>query len=163
MRQPTAFFDEADHSAGALAGRAATDPAQLQQLLGTNVAFALGAALGATGSLGLAFAFGWRLAAAALGAAAPLAVAAGVFRLRGETALARDAVAVFAEGAAFATEAVAAVRTVAALTLEPRLLRRYDVLLRAHVARAIRRQCFQALVFAGSDAMPLLCMAFVLW
>lgn len=141
----------------------ATDPAQLQKLLGTNVAFALGAALGATGSLGLAFAFGWRLAAAALGAAAPLAVAAGVFRLRGETALARDAVAVFAEGAAFATEAVAAVRTVSALTLEPRLLRRYDALLRAHVARAIRRQRFQALVFAGNDAMPLLCMAFVLW
>ncbi|KAK8036285.1 spermidine/putrescine import ATP-binding protein potA [Apiospora rasikravindrae] len=163
ISKPVSFFDGEGHSAGALTALLATDPAQLQQLLGTNMAFVTISLLSVTGCLAIAFYFGWKLTAVALSCAMPLALAAGFFRIRCEKALERDNLQVFAESAKFATESVGAIRTVTALTLEDRIARKYETLLQDHVGRAFRKLRWATIVFAASDALPLLCMAFVLW
>ncbi|KAK8116959.1 ABC transporter family protein [Apiospora kogelbergensis] len=163
ISKPVSFFDGEGHSAGALTALLATDPAQLQQLLGTNMAFVTISMLSVAGCLAIAFYFGWKLTAIALSCAMPLALAAGFFRIRCEKSLERDTLAVFAESAKFATESVGAIRTVTALTLEDSIARKYETLLQEHVGRAFRKLRWATIVFAASDALPLLCMAFVLW
>lgn len=163
LRKPVSFFDDEGRSAGALTALLATDPSQLQQLLGPNMAFVTISLLSVCGCLAVAFCFGWKLTAAALSCAMPLALAAGFLRLRCEKGLERDALLVFAESARFAAESVGAIRTVTALTLEGRVAGRYETLLQEHVGRAFRKLRWATVVFAASDALPLLCMAFVLW
>ncbi|KAK8045809.1 hypothetical protein PG996_013873 [Apiospora saccharicola] len=163
LHKPVSFFDGEGHSAGALTALLATDPSQLQQLLGTNMAFVTISLLSVCGCLAVAFYFGWKLTAVALSCAMPLALAAGFFRIRCEKALERDTLQVFAESAQFATESVGAIRTVTALTLEDCIAGKYERLLQEHVGRAFGRLRWATVVFAASDALPLLCMAFVLW
>ncbi|KAK7912252.1 hypothetical protein PG985_014733 [Apiospora marii] len=163
LRKPVSFFDAEGHTAGALTALLATDPSQLQQLLGTNMAFVTISLLSVCGCLAIAFYFGWKLTAVALSCAMPLALAAGFFRIRCERGLERDTLRVFAESARFAAESVGAIRTVTALTLEGRIAGKYEQLLEEHVGRAFRRLRWATVVFAASDALPLLCMAFVLW
>jgi ABC-type bacteriocin/lantibiotic exporter with double-glycine peptidase domain len=71
--------------------------------------------------------------------------------------------AVFAESSKFATESIGAFRTVSSLTLEPEICGRYETLLHNHTKEAFQKAKFSTLVFALSDSIALLCMAFVLW
>jgi ABC-type multidrug transport system fused ATPase/permease subunit len=163
ISKTVAFFDEERHSVGGLTAVVASDPTQLQQLLGTNMGFALISVLNVVGCLTISFYFGWKLTLVALSSSLPIVFAAGLFRIRYETRMEAMNKAVFAESAKFATESIGACRTVAALTLENSITARYEELLRNHVKEAFRKARFSTLVFAGSDSMPLLCMAFVLW
>lgn len=99
----------------------------------------------------------------AFSSAMPLALGAGFFRIRVEKRFEAMNLKVFAESAKFATESVGAIRTVTALTLEDSICRRYEELLQDHVRMAFKRARFSTLVFAASDSLPLLAMAFVLW
>ncbi|GAW26831.1 putative ABC transporter [Rosellinia necatrix] len=158
-----AWFDGEDRSAGALTGLVATDPTQLQELLGTNIMFTIISILSIVGCLILSFYFGWKLTLVAFSSAMPLTLAAGFYRLRVEKRFETMNLKVFAESAKFATESVGAIRTVTALTLEDIICRRYEALLRDHVKEAFKRARFATLIFAASDSLPLLAMAFVLW
>lgn len=93
----------------------------------------------------------------------PLALAAGFYRIRVEKRFEMMNLQVFSESAKFATESVGAIRTVTALTLEDIICQRYELLLQNHVKEAFRRARFATLIFAASDSLPLLAMAFVLW
>ncbi|KAH9909896.1 P-loop containing nucleoside triphosphate hydrolase protein [Xylariomycetidae sp. FL2044] len=157
------WFDGEGRSTGALTGLVASDPTQLQQLLGTNMAFATISIFGVVGCLTISFYFGWKLALVALSSAMPLAVAAGFFKVRVEKGFEKMNLDVFSQSARFATESVGAIRTVSAFTLEDRICRQYEELLQDHVRRAFRRARFSTLVFSASDSLPFLCMAFVLW
>lgn len=157
------WFDGEGRSIGALTGIVSSDPTQLQQLLGTNMAFAAISIFSVIGCLIISFYFGWKLTIVALSSAMPLALAAGFFRIRVEKGFDAMNLKVFSESAKFATESVGAIRTVSALTLEDSICNRYEQLLQAHVNKAFKRSRFTTLVFAASDSLPLLCMAFVLW
>ena len=163
ISKTVAFFDEERHSVGGLTAVVASDPTQLQQLLGTNMGFALISVLNVVGCLAISFYFGWKLSLVALSSSLPIVLAAGFFRIRYETQFEATNKEVFAESAKFATESVGACRTVAALTLEGNIVDKYDALLREHVKGAFKGARFSTLIFAGSDSLPLLCMAFVLW
>ncbi|KAI0124044.1 ABC transporter-like protein [Xylariales sp. AK1849] len=163
ISKPVSFFDGEECSVGALTARLATDSSALQQLLGTNLAFVIIAVLSVSGCLSVAFYFGWKLTAVALSCAMPLAIAAGFFRSRVEKKFTKMNNKVFAESAKFATESMGAIRTVTALTLEDSICKRYETLLDDHVGKAFRRARLATIVFAASDAIPLVCMAFILW
>lgn len=141
----------------------ATDPTQLQQLLGTNITFTIISILSIIGSLIISFYFGWKLTLVAFSSAMPLALGAGFYRIRVEKRFEAMNLNVFAESARFATESVGAIRTVSALTLEDTICRRYEELLQDHVRMAFRRARYATLIFSASDSLPLLAMAFVLW
>ncbi|KAI0397009.1 ABC transporter-like protein [Xylariaceae sp. FL0594] len=163
IAKKVSWFDGDGRSVGALTGLVATDPTQLQQLLGTNITFTVISVLSVVGCLSISLYFGWKLTLVAFSSATPLALAAGFFRIRVEKRFEALNVRVFAESARFATESVGAIRTVTALTLEDAICKRYEELLRDHVRTAFGQARFSTLVFAASDSLPLLAMAFVLW
>ncbi|KAI1825629.1 ABC transporter-like protein [Xylaria intraflava] len=163
VSKKVSWFDGDGRSVGTLTGLVATDPTQLQQLLGTNITFTMISILSAIGCLIISLYFGWKLTLVAFASATPLALGAGFFRIRVEKRFDTMNINVFAESAKFATESVGAIRTVTALTLEDIICQRYEKLLQDHVRAAFKQARFSTLVFAASDSLPLLAMAFVLW
>ncbi|KAK4225117.1 hypothetical protein QBC38DRAFT_531307 [Podospora fimiseda] len=163
LSKSVAFFDSDDHSVGALTARLATDPSQLQELLGTNMAFVIISILNVVGCLVISFYFGWKLTIVTLCSSMPLIVGAAFFKIRYETQFEKMNNEVFAESAKFATESIGAFRTVSALTLEDTILKRYEKLLQDHIRNSLRRSSWTTLIFATADSIALLCMAFVLW
>ena len=158
-----AFFDADEHSVGALTARLATDPTQLQQLLGTNMAFVAISLLNVVGCVAIAFYFGWKLTIVTLCSSMPLIIAAAFFRIRYETQFEKMNNEVFAESAKFATESIGAFRTVSAMTLEDTIIKRYEALLQNQIRDTLWRSSWATLIFATADSIALLCMAFVLW
>ncbi|KAF6830772.1 ABC transporter [Colletotrichum musicola] len=163
LYKPSAFFDGEGNSAGALTARLATDPTMLQQLLGTNMAFVLISLFNVIGCIVVGLVFGWKLTLVALGTSMPIIVAAMFYRVRHETKFEEANNEVFAESAKFASESIGAIRTVSSLTMEDGICQRYDDLLKYHTRDAFRKSRWSVMVFAFSDSISLLCMAFVLW
>ncbi|KAI9653220.1 MAG: hypothetical protein M1821_007651 [Bathelium mastoideum] len=161
--KPLSYFDEEGNSVGSLTARIASDPAQLQQLLGINMAIVLISIFNILGSIAMSFYFGWKLTLVTLLTSMPIILAAGFFRMRYETQLERMNHEVFAESSKFATESIGAIRTVSSLTLETNICSRYEDLLQMHTKKAFRKAKLSTLIFAMSDSIALLCMAFVLW
>lgn len=158
-----AFFDADSHSVGALTAQLATDPSQLQELLGTNMSFVVISILNVVGCLTIAFYFGWKLSIVTLSSSMPLIIAAAFFRIRYESQFEKTNNEVFAESAKFATESIGAFRTVSALTLEDTIIGRYETLLHQQIRKAFWKSSWATLIFATADSVALLCMAFVLW
>ncbi|KAH8902161.1 P-loop containing nucleoside triphosphate hydrolase protein [Coniochaeta sp. PMI_546] len=163
LSKSVAFFDSDDHSVGALTARLATDPTQLQQLLGMNMAFVIISVFNVVGCLIISFYFGWKLTVVTLCSSMPLIIASAFFRIRYETQFEKMNNEVFAESAKFATESIGACRTVTALTLEDTICDRYSTLLETHIRNAFYKSSLSTMIFALSDSIALLCMAFVLW
>ncbi|KAL8389022.1 hypothetical protein RB595_008854 [Gaeumannomyces hyphopodioides] len=163
ITKPAAFFDEEEHTIGALTARLATDPTQLQQLLGANMAFVLVSLFNVVGCCIVGFVFGWKLTAVALASTMPVIVAAMFYRVRHEVRLETEANRVFSEGARYASESIAAIRTVSSLTMEKGVGERYEKLLTDHVQGATRNARWSLLLFSFSDSISFLCIAFVLW
>ncbi|KAM0506669.1 hypothetical protein ACHAPB_003030 [Verticillium nonalfalfae] len=163
LSKSASFFDAEANSAGALTARLATDPTQLQQLLGTNMAFALVSVFNVVGCVVVGLVFGWKLTIVALCTSTPLIVAAMYYRVRHEMGFEAMNNAVFTESAKFASESIAAMRTVSSLTMEAGICGRYENLLRDHIGAAFRKSVFSVMLFSFSDSISLLCMAFVLW
>jgi ATP-binding cassette subfamily B (MDR/TAP) protein 1 len=146
-----------------LTARIATDPVQLQQLLGINMAIVLISIFNVLSSISMSFYFGWKLTLLTVCTTMPIILAAGFFRFRYETQFEKMNNEVFAESSKFATECIGAFRTVSSLTLETEILQRYETLLHNHTKNAFRKARISTFVFAVSDSVVLLCMAFVLW
>lgn len=163
LSKSVAFFDADEHSVGALTARLATDPSQLQQLMGMNMAFVVISIFNVVGCLAIAFYYGWKLTVVTLCSSMPLIIAAAFFRIRYETQVEKTNNEVFAESAKFATEAIGACRTVTALTLEDTICNKYETLLKTHIRGALYKSSLSTVIFALSDSIALLCMAFVLW
>ncbi|ORY66201.1 P-loop containing nucleoside triphosphate hydrolase protein [Pseudomassariella vexata] len=163
LYQKTAFFDEEENSMGTLTARVGSDPKQLEELLGLNMAMVYNSIFVLLGSLAIAFAFGWKLALVALCVTVPLGLLAGYFRLQYEIEFEKMYGAVFAESSKFAAESIGAFRTVASMTLEDTITTRYDKLLSHHVVTAHKKARWTTLVFALSDSIDLGCQALIFW
>ena len=157
------YFDHSNNSVGFLSGRLATDTAQLQQLLGMNMAMVFISIFGLIGCVIIAVVFHWKFALVVIGPSLPIILAGGWYRVRHEVKFESRNNIVFAESAKFATEAISAIRTVASLTLERTVCEKYETLLGGHIAKSWKEARISCLVFAASDSLVLLCMAFALW
>lgn len=104
LGKPIAFYDVEENSAGSLTSRLSTDPTQLQELLGANMAFPLIAVFNVLGCIAISFAFGWKLTLVAMFSALPVIVLAGFMRVRFEIQFEKLNAAVFAESSQFASE-----------------------------------------------------------
>lgn len=163
LTKPIYWFDEEDHSSGTLTGRLGSDPQQLQELLGVNIAFPLIAIFNLTGCTIISFVFGWKLSLVIFFASLPVILIAAFFRLRYEMLFMAMNEKVFAESSKFAAEAITSFRTVTALTLEDAISRRYETLLDNHVHDAFMKARFTILVFALSDSLEFCSMALGFW
>ncbi|KAI0137065.1 P-loop containing nucleoside triphosphate hydrolase protein [Xylariales sp. AK1849] len=163
LYQKTAFFDEEENSTGTLTARVGSDPKQLEELLGMNMAMVYNSIFTVIGALSISFAFGWKLALVAMCVTGPLGLFAGWFRFKYELEFEKMYGAVFAESSKFAAEAIGAFRTVAAMTLEDTITDRYDRLLTGHVSKALRKARWTTLMFALSESIGLGCQALIFW
>jgi ATP-binding cassette, subfamily B (MDR/TAP), member 1 len=115
------------------------------------------------GCITVAMLFSWRFAIVVIAPSLPIILAGGWYRVRFEVRFVSRNNEVFAESARFATEAIGAIRTVASLTLERAICDSYEKMLQKHIVKSWKEARFSCLVFAASDSMILLCMAFSLW
>ena len=157
------FFDEPDHAVGLLTANIASDPSQLQQLLGMNMAMVMISLFNVVGCISIAITFHWRFGLIVIISSLPIILVGGWYRVRHEVRFESRNNQVFADSARFATEAISGIRTVASLTLEKAVCQRYDRLLQVHVEKSWKESRYSCIVFAMSDSMVLLCMAFSLW
>ncbi|KAF2647760.1 ABC transporter-like protein [Lophiostoma macrostomum CBS 122681] len=163
LRRPIEFFDDKDNSTGALSARVASDPAQLQQLLGVNAASMLTCVFNVAGCIAVSFYFSWKLSVVVVFSSTPIMIVAGFLRVYYERKFEKMTWLVFSESSKFAIESIGAFRTVSALTMEDFICKRYENLLNEHVSKAFRSAALSTLIFAFSDSIALLCMAFALW
>ena len=115
------------------------------------------------GCIAISVYFGWKFALIVIAASMPIILGSGYYRVRHEVKFESRNNEVFAESAKFATEAIRAIRTVASLTLEDTICARYGALLNDHINKSFKEARFSMILFAASDSLVLLCMAFALW
>lgn len=163
VRKRIPFFDDVGHSPGSLTSRLSSDCEQLQQLMSTEMSFALIAVVNLVGSITIAFVYGWKLTLVGLFSAAPIILLAGYMRMRIEIQFEKDNAKVFENSSQFASEAVGAFRTVLSLIMEDMIGDRYEKLLRGHVKEAFASARFGTIIFAASDSVELACMALAFW
>jgi ATP-binding cassette subfamily B (MDR/TAP) protein 1 len=163
LTKPIHWFDDEDRSVGTLTGQLGSDPQQLQELLGVNIAFPLIAIFNLTGCTIISFVYGWKLSLVVFFASLPVILVAAFFRFRYEMLFVAMNDKVFAESSKFAAEAITSFRTVTALTMEDTISKRYKTLLDGHIHDAFLKARFTILVFALSDSLEFCSMALGFW
>ncbi|OQD86118.1 hypothetical protein PENANT_c008G09372 [Penicillium antarcticum] len=163
LSKPVPFYDMNENASGSLVSRLATDPKQIQELIGLNGVFPIISICSTIGCIAIAFSFGWKLSLVTVFAALPCIFLAAFMRIRYELEFEALNTAVYAGSSQFAAEAIEAFRTVSALTMENSILDRYSGLLREQQNQAFRKAWIATLVFAFSDSVELCAMALTFW
>ncbi|KAJ5082179.1 hypothetical protein N7532_011222 [Penicillium argentinense] len=163
LRKPVPFYDLNDNASGSLVSRLATDPRQIQDLIGLNGVFPVISVCSMLGCIAIAFSFGWKLSLVAVFAALPCVFLAAFMRIRYELQFDSMNAEVYSGSSQFAAEAIEAFRTVSALTMENAILDRYSRMLREQQNKAFRKAWLATLVFAFSDSVELCAMALTFW
>ncbi|KAK4164700.1 ABC transporter [Cladorrhinum sp. PSN259] len=161
--QKTSYFDHNDNSQGTLTSRVASDPKQLEELLGINMAMVYTAVFGLIGAMSIAFVYSWKISIVALFVTVPLGIISMYWRFRYEVEFEKMNAAVFEESSKFASESIGAFRSVAAFTLEGIICDRYQTLLKHHITSAYKKARWQSLIFAFSDSVSIGCQALIFW
>jgi ABC-type multidrug transport system fused ATPase/permease subunit len=161
--QRMTFFDQEEHSQGAIVARVSSDPQRLDELLGASMASVYIAIFSIIGSISIAFAFGWKLAVVSCCVVLPISVGASFFRFKYELQFERMNNEVFAESSKFASESIAAFRTVSAFTLEETICTRFEILCRNHVVAAFKKARWATLLVGLSDSATIPCQALLLY
>ncbi|KAI9654359.1 MAG: hypothetical protein M1821_006675 [Bathelium mastoideum] len=163
MNQDMDFFDREKNTTGALVSKLSTDPTNLQELLGFNVALIMTITVNVVASSILAIATGWMLGLAITLSALPVMVSFGYIRIRLEFKLEDQIGDRFSSSAALASEAVAAIRTVASLALESNVLQRYEDRLQGIEKRSAKSFLWTMVWFSISQSVNFLAMALGFW
>ncbi|CAI7669605.1 unnamed protein product [Penicillium viridicatum] len=163
LKKSVPFYDLNDNASGSLVSRLATDPKQIQDLVGVNGVFPVISLCSMIGCIAIAFSFGWKLSLVATFAALPFVFLAAFMRIRYELEFDSMNAAVYSGSSQFAAEAIEAFRTVSALTMEDSILKRYSNLLQEQQKKAFRKAWLATLVFAFSDSVELCAMALTFW
>ncbi|CAL5866562.1 uncharacterized protein PFLUO_LOCUS771 [Penicillium psychrofluorescens] len=163
LRQPVPFYDLNESASGSLVSRLATDPKQIQEMIGLNGIFPIISICSMIGCIAIAFSFGWKLSLVTVFAALPCVFLAAFMRIRYELEFEALNAEVYSGSSQFAAEAIEAFRTVSALTMEGSILNRYSDLLKQQQSKAFRKAWLATMVFAFSDSVDLCAMALTFW
>ncbi|KAI9692036.1 MAG: hypothetical protein M1820_009571 [Bogoriella megaspora] len=163
MNQDMDFFDQEENTTGALVSKLSTDPTDLQELIGFNVALIMTITVNVVASSILAIAIGWKLGLTITLSALPVMVLFGYIRIRLQFKLEDQIGDRFSSSAALASEAVAAIRTVASLALETNVLQRYEERLQGIEKRSTKSFLWTMIWFSASQSVNFLAMALGFW
>ncbi|RGP81582.1 hypothetical protein FLONG3_314 [Fusarium longipes] len=163
MFQKTSFFDHEDHSHGTMTSRLGTDPKQLEEMMGLNMASVFVALFNVAGAVAIAFAHTWKLAVVSCCVVLPVMIISAYWRFKYELAFEKMNNDVFAESSKFASESIGAFRTVTSLTLEDSICSRYQNLLSEHVVSAYKKARWVSILFGFSDSASMACQALNFW
>ncbi|KAF7592531.1 hypothetical protein BBP40_012755 [Aspergillus hancockii] len=163
LRQDMAFYDQPQHTTGALVSDLAAKPTSLQELLGFNVGIIIIAMVNIIASSILSIAIGWKLGLTVVAAAMIPIVFCGYLRIRLEFRLDDATTSRFSESVALAGEAVSAIRTVASLAIERVILQKYTDKLAGIERRSIKSLTWTMFWLALTQSLSLLSMALSFW
>lgn len=163
MKQDLAYFDQKGHSSGALSSKITQSAADLQNLLGMNVAIILLTCVSVLSTTILPLIVGWKLALVSIFGTLPLIFLAGYFQMQIDMSLHEKTSALFSDSAGFAAEAIAAIKTVNALTMESVVLQKYEGRMEGIQKKALRTSWSSMALYAVSDSINLLGMGLVFW
>ncbi|KAF8043116.1 hypothetical protein BT93_A1458 [Corymbia citriodora subsp. variegata] len=118
------WFDEADHSSGAIGARLSADAASVRALVGDALAQMVQNIASAGAGLVIAFAASWQLALLIL-VLIPLIGVNGYIQLKFMKGFSADAKMMYEEASQVATDAVGSIRTVASFCAEEKMMQLY--------------------------------------
>ncbi|XP_059164342.1 ATP-dependent translocase ABCB1-like [Physella acuta] len=152
LRQDVEYFDNPKHSTGALTTRLATDASMVKNATGIRLATIVQSITSMGAGLGIAFAFGWKLALAVL-AGVPILALSGMINMK---LLKRNQMRdskLLEEAGKTASECIENIRTVQALTREPYFYDQYcEQLVKPH-SENIKQAHIYGLSYAFSQGV----------
>ncbi|KAF3482575.1 leptomycin B resistance protein pmd1 [Arthroderma uncinatum] len=162
MRQDIGFFDQKEHSIGALTAFLSTGTNNLNSLGGAILGsiFSFIATIG--GGIILSLIVGWKLALVC-SATIPFVAGCGWVRLKVLTLFDEKIKKTQEESASYANEAVGAIRTVASFGLEPKVLDHYSGILVRQASKSLRSIIYASALYAASQSVVFLCAALGFW
>jgi ATP-binding cassette, subfamily B (MDR/TAP), member 1 len=156
LSQDIGFFEVIGNSSGALNALLSSDGYDLEMFFGMSSGLLSNFSIVIVASAVLAIAVGWRLGLVGVFGCFPVLFLAGYFRLNMDKEAQDVCAAAFLESTRFGSEAVEAIKTVSSLSLEDKVLERYEGRLKAAVLTRTRKTLLSTVVFALSDCLDLL-------
>lgn len=161
ISQDIDYFEQ--YSPSASISRLSTDPQRVQDLISPNLGFILLSLVNVFASCTLAFAVGWKIAVVAIFGCLPPLFFAGFVRMRIDLTSQERLTKIYLESARFAAEAVASIRTVSSLTLEKKVVAKYNELLDTRSTQSLVQTTISNILFAVTESLYLAILALVFW
>jgi len=156
LSQDMSWFEVTGNSSGALNTLLSMDGDDLDAFFGMSMALLMVFIIGTPACGLLAIGIGWRLGLVGVFGCFPVLFFAGFLRMRMDKGSQDRCAASFVESSRFASEAVEAIKTVASLSLEEKVLQRYEGRLKNAVLSTTKRMSVSTVLFAMSDCLDLL-------
>lgn len=153
LSQEMAFFEVKGNSSGALTALLAADGDDLEIFFSMSLALLMVFSLDIFACGILAIAVGWRLGLVGVFGCFPVLFLAGYCRIKMDAGAQDRCASSFLESSRFSSEAVEAIKTVSSLSLEAKVLERYEGKLKKAVLRSTRNTLVSMIFFALSDCM----------
>jgi ATP-binding cassette subfamily B (MDR/TAP) protein 1 len=150
------FFEVAGNSSGALNSLLSTDGDDLEIFFSKSIALLVVFPIDIFACSVLAIAIGWRLGLVGVLGCFPVLFLAGYFRLRMDAGAQDRCASSFLESTRFGSEAVEAIKTVSSLSLEDKVIERYEGRLRKAFLARTKEMMVSMIFFALSDCMDFL-------
>ncbi|MED6142738.1 ABC transporter B member 11 [Stylosanthes scabra] len=152
VNMEVSWFDEADHSSGAIGARLATDAASIRAIVGDALGLMVENIATAAAGLVISFAASWQLALVVL-ALAPLLGLNGYVQVKVLTGFSSDAKKLYEEASQVANDAVGSIRTVASFCAEEKVMDLYREKCEGPIKTGIRRGIISGVGFGLSFFM----------
>ena len=162
LRQDIAFFDQEEHTAGALTSFLSTTTTHAAGLSGVTLGTLLVVSITLIAACSLGLAIGWKLSLVCI-STLPVVLGCGFFRFWLLTHFQQRSKQAYDSSASYASEAISAIRTVAALTREEDVLRQYSQSLTEQRKRSFKAVAKTGLLYAASQSLLFLCFALGFW
>ncbi|KAK2593237.1 hypothetical protein QQS21_009077 [Conoideocrella luteorostrata] len=162
ISQDIEFFDEKNHSTGALASLLSTSTEHLSSLSGPVIGSILTFISTICTGIFISMVLGWKLALVCT-ATIPFVVACGWIRLRMLASFDGKVRQSGKEAATYASEMIKSVKTVATLALEEEAVSRYEEILYSQAAKSLRSILSASALYAASQSVVFLCAALAFW
>ncbi|XP_030460439.1 ABC transporter B family member 11-like [Syzygium oleosum] len=150
------WFDEPDHSSGAIGARLSADAASVRALVGDALAQIVQNIATAVAGLVIAFVASWQLALIIL-VLIPLIGVSGFVQVKFMTGFSADAKMMYEEASQVATDAVGSIRTVASFCAEEKIMQLYEKKCEGPMRTGIRLGLISGIGF-GMSFFLLFCM-----
>ncbi|XP_071479160.1 ATP-dependent translocase ABCB1-like [Diadema antillarum] len=152
LRQDVTYFDQPNHSTGALATRLSADASNVKGATGVRISSLLQSCVTLAAALVIGFVFGWKLALVVL-ACVPLLIAAGAIQFKLMQGSQKRDSELLEEAGKIAAEAIENVRTVASLTLEDKMYKSYADMLQVPFVQSQVNTQYYGVAFAITQGM----------
>ncbi|KAJ4724862.1 ABC transporter B family protein [Melia azedarach] len=146
------WFDEAEHSSGAISARLSTDSSSIRSIVGDALGLIVQNAASLVGGLIIAFVANWQLALIVF-ALLPVVGLSAYLLMKSTQGFSADSMKIYAEASQVANDAVGSIRTVASFCAEDKVIELYQKKYEGPVKAGIRQGMIGGSAFGISFLM----------